>query len=385
MKTILPLLLFFSLSCSGRSQEVAPTPTVTTDSIVPPPKLTLLFAGDLMQHQGQINAASTSTGYDYSDCFRYMRDEIGKADIAIGNLEVTLSGKPYTGYPAFSAPDEYLQAIKDAGFDVLTTANNHCLDRSKKGLERTLLMLDSLRLPHVGTYQDAEARTKRYPLLLEKNGFRIALLSYTYGTNGIKVIAPNVVNYIDKEVIEQDIKAAQALRPDAIIAFMHWGVEYQSLPSNEQKTLADWLLLQGVDHIVGCHPHVVQPLELRTDSVTKQQNIVAYSLGNFISNMSSRRTDGGVLLKMELTKDSTTRVSNCGYSLIWTARPVLIQKKSYTLYPVGVLTDSLPLEARTRLKIFIDDTRSLFLKHNRNVNEYFFSEKIPAENLQNKR
>lgn len=375
MKLSLFLLLLLSFSCSGRSQEPAPASAVM-DSVLPSQKLTLLFAGDLMQHQGQIKAAFTSKGYDYNDCFRHVKQEISKADIAIGNLEVTLGGKPYAGYPAFSAPDEYLQAIKDAGFDVLTTANNHCLDRSKKGLERTILMLDSLHLLHAGTYANADARSQSYPLLLEQNGFRIALLSYTYGTNGIKVTAPNIVNYIDKEVMAQDIEAARALNPDVIIACMHWGIEYQSLPSNEQKSLADWLLAHGVTHVIGCHPHVVQPLELRTDSLTKQQNVVVYSLGNFISNMTSRRTDGGLMLKLELTKDSTVRVSHCAYGLAWTARPVLSGEKNYTIYPVGTVTDSLPSEARNRLKIFIDDTRTLFRKHNRNIDEYFFSKKI---------
>ena len=378
------LLLLLSFSCSGRSQEPEPVSAVM-DSVLPSQKLTLLFAGDLMQHQGQIKAAFTSKGYDYSDCFRHVKEEISKADIAIGNLEVTLGGKPYTGYPAFSAPDEYLQAIKDAGFDVLTTANNHCLDRSKKGLERTILMLDSLHLLHAGTYANADARTLHYPLLLEQNGFRIALLSYTYGTNGIKVIAPNIVNYINKEIMAQDIEIARTQNPDAIIACMHWGIEYESLPSNEQKSLADWLIAQGVTHIIGCHPHVVQPLELRTDSLTKQQHLVAYSLGNFISNMTSRRTDGGLLLKLELTKDSTTRISHCAYSLTWTARPVLSGKKSYTIYPADTPADSLPTEARNRLKIFIDDTRTLLQKHNRNVGEYFFYKKIPVESLENKR
>ena len=384
VRLIFFLLLLLSFSCSGRSQEPVPVSAVM-DSVLPPQKLTLLFAGDLMQHQGQINAASTSTGYDYSDCFRYVKEEISKADIAIANLEVTLGGKPYTGYPAFSAPDEYLQAIKDAGFDVLTTANNHCLDRSRKGLERTILMLDSLRLPHAGTYVNAEARARRYPLLLEQNGFRIALLSYTYGTNGIKVTPPNVVNYIDKKVITQDIEAARTLHPDAIIACMHWGIEYESLPSNEQKSLADWLISQGVTHVIGCHPHVIQPLELRTDSLTKQQNVVAYSLGNFISNMTARRTDGGLMLKLELTKDSVTRVNHCAYSLVWTARPILSGKKNYTLYPVSPLTDSLPEAARNRLKIFIDDTQTLLQKQNRNVGEYIFSKKILEESLENKR
>lgn len=126
-----PLFILLLLcSCSSSSQE-------TKD------KVTLLFVGDLMQHQGQIDAARTPQGYDYSACFKLVKDEIDSADIAIGNLEVTLGGKPYKGYPQFSAPDEFLYAIRDAGFDVLLTANNHCLDRGQKGLERTIAKLDS--------------------------------------------------------------------------------------------------------------------------------------------------------------------------------------------------------------------------------------------------
>ena len=109
-------------------------------------RITLLFVGDLMQHQAQIDAAHVSEGkYDYSSCFSLIKEQISQADLAIGNLEVTLGGRPYRGYPMFSAPDEYLQAIKDAGFDILLTANNHCLDRGKKGMERTILLRYSLR------------------------------------------------------------------------------------------------------------------------------------------------------------------------------------------------------------------------------------------------
>lgn len=373
MKHLASFVLFFlSCSCTSTAQDRRDSVLCATDT-VPVQRLTLLFAGDLMQHQAQIDAARQTNGtYDYSDCFRLVKDEISRADIAIGNLEVTLGGKPYAGYPAFSAPDEYLTAIKDAGFDVLLAANNHCLDRRRKGLERTLLMLDSLHIPHTGTYINKEERDHHSPLLLEQNGFRIALLNYTYGTNGIPVSAPNVVNYIDTLIIAQDIKAAQALHPDALIACLHWGAEYQSLPNKAQTSLADWLIEQGVTHVIGSHPHVVQPMELRTDSLTGQQHAVVYSLGNFISNMSARKTDGGLLFKLELTKDSITRVGKCEYSLVWTARPVLCRKKNHILYPINTATDSLPAEARNRLKIFANDSRTLFKKHNKGVSEYTF-------------
>ncbi len=325
--TLFLMILLLSLSCTSRSQAKRDSIIDTlsdslSDSIFPTDTLRLLFVGDLMQHQGQINAARTSTGYDYSTCFAYVKEEIKKADLSIANLEVTLGGKPYKGYPAFSAPDEFLTAIHDAGFNVLVTANNHSLDRGKSGLERTIQLIDSLKVPHAGTYINADEREKKYPLLLEKNGFRIALLNYTYGTNGIPVTPPNIVNYIDTAIIAKDIEESKAMKPDAIIACMHWGIEYQSLPDKEQKFLADWLIEKGVNHIIGSHPHVVQPIEVRTDSLTNDKHLVVYSLGNYISNMSARRTDGGLMVRMELVKDSTVRLNNCDYSLVWTARLV---------------------------------------------------------------
>lgn len=357
-------------------------------------RITLLFVGDLMQHQAQIDAALTPEGnYDYSPCFSLVKDQISRADIAIGNLEVTLAGTPYRGYPTFSAPDDYLQAIKDAGFDVLLTANNHCLDRGKKGLERTISMLDSLHIPYAGTYRNASERKQRYPLFINKSGFRIALLNYTYGTNGIKVTPPNIVNFIDKDIIRQDILSAQARQPDAIIACMHWGEEYKSLPSREQRELADWLFQQGVTHIIGSHPHVIQPMELRKEGT--RQHIVVYSLGNFISNMSRDNADGGLIFTLQLEKyplpqpirpsysdqshapssESPSlpfpycRVSHCGYNLVWTARPELSGEKNYVLHPVHFPSHSLPQEARKRLIIFTENSRKLLQQHNVGISE----------------
>ena len=165
-------------------------------------------------------------------------------------------------------------------------------------MERTITQIDSLSIPYAGTYRNAAERKQRYPLFIRKKGFCIAILNYTYGTNGIKPSAPNIVNYIDKETILKDIHSARAVHPDAIIACMHWGEEYQSLPNREQRELAGWLLEQGVTHIIGSHPHVIQPMELRTNG--NQQHIIVYSLGNFISNMSAANTDGGLIFTLQL-------------------------------------------------------------------------------------
>ena len=373
-KLYLLLLLLTQFSCIGKAQESRILQGQPIDSIQSD-TLTLLFAGDLMQHTGQIEAARTRNGYDYSSYFKYIKSEIERHDFAIGNLEVTLGGKPYTGYPAFSAPDEYLTAIKEAGFNVLLTANNHSLDRRKKGLERTIQLLDSLRIPHTGTYINSKERERKSPLILEKKGFKVALLNYTYATNGIPVTAPNIVNYIDTTVIAEDIALCKTKNTDAIIACMHWGIEYQSLPSKEQKMLADWLLQKGVTHIIGSHPHVVQPMEVRQDSVTGNKHLVVYSLGNFVSNMSVRRTDGGIMVRMELVKDSTTRLSDCGYSLVWVARPAKTGWKNHSIIPIGLPIDSLSNHARNSLNIFTNDTRSLFNKHNKGIKEYILNSK----------
>lgn len=348
-------LLFFTLSLSAQD------------------RLSLLFVGDLMQHQAQIDAAKRVGGYDYADCFKYVKKEISEADLAIANLEVTLGGKPYSGYPAFSAPDEYLYAIKDAGFDILMTANNHCLDRRKKGLERTILMLDSLKIPHAGTYINKEDREKSYPLLVEKNGFRIVFLNYTYGTNGIEVSFPNIVNYIDKEQIKKDILAARRMFPDVIIACMHWGIEYRSLPEHSERELADWLIEQGVNHVIGSHPHVLQSMEIKKDSRTPARHVVVYSLGNFISNMSKEKTDGGAMVKLELQRIfRITRLADCKYALVWTSRPVLSKKKNFELYPATFLNKPINNEEVSTMKRFLKGARSLFEDHNRGIEEYFF-------------
>ena len=358
-------------------------------------RITLLFVGDLMQHQAQLDAARTTAGtYDYTPCFTHVKEQISQADLAIGNLEVTLGGKPYQGYPAFSAPDEYLTAIQDAGFDILLTANNHCLDRGKQGLERTIQQLETRHIPFAGTYRNIEERKQRYPLFIEKKGFRIALLNYTYGTNGIQVKAPNIVNYMDKEQMAKDIRSAQARRPDAIIACMHWGDEYKRMPNQTQQQLADWLLEQGVTHIIGSHPHVIQPMEIRTSG--HRQHVVVYSLGNFISNMKAPYTDGGVMVTLELEKFPLTnhpippqffpekatfsheptpfmkpycQLARCDYTLVWTLRPEWNATRNFQLIPADYLPESLPQTAQNRRAFFLTKSRELLNKPNQGIEE----------------
>ena len=336
-------------------------------------RITLLFVGDLMQHDAQIKAAKTADGYDYTDCFKHVKEEITQADIAVANLEVTLGGKPYRGYPSFSAPDEFLHAVKDAGFDVLLTSNNHCLDRGSRGLERTILMLDSLDFASAGTYINEEQRRERYPLLVEKNGFRIVFLNYTYGTNGLEPVPPRIVNYIDKKKMKEDIAVARRMRPDAIIACMHWGIEYRLLPQKAEKDLVDWLLAQGVDHVIGSHPHVLQPMEVKKDVHTPAKHLVVYSLGNFISNMSKENTDGGAMVRLELIKYfDIVQMRSCDYSLVWTSRPFLNGKKNFEVYPSGYIDKLVDNKEFMYMNRFLKNARMLFEKNNKGIKEYIF-------------
>lgn len=336
--------------------------------------LTLVFVGDLMQHQSQINAARKGKDvYEYRDCFKYVAPELRKADLAIGNLEVTLGGKPYRGYPAFSAPDAFLKAIQYAGFDVLLFANNHCLDRGSPGARRTLHLMDSLKMVHTGVFRDFTERVRHYPLLVERKGFRVVFLNYTYGTNGLKPTPPLVVNYIDKEQIRKDVMKARLMQPDVIIACMHWGIEYELLPRKEVKRMADFLLGLGVDHVIGGHPHVVQPLEVVEDSVSPSRHLVAYSLGNFISNMSARHTDGGMVVKMVLKKvDSHTRLIDSGYSYVWTSRPEINKKGQFYVFPSSIETKILNFSEKDKMNRYLEGARKVVDAYSKGIKEYFF-------------
>lgn len=335
-------------------------------------RLSLLFVGDIMQHDSNIAAAldPIAHNYDYSACFEYVAPVLRAADLTIGNLELTLAGPPYKGYPQFSAPDALAVELKRIGFDILVTANNHSLDRRRKGVERTLKVLDSLEMPHTGTFRDSMERIQVYPLLVKKNGFQLSLLNYTYGTNGIPVTKPNVVNLIDTVAIKIDLAKARTQQSDAIIVFMHWGAEYQSLPNTEQKRLASLCLREGAKLVIGAHPHVLQPMVWnQTDD-----QLIAYSLGNFVSGQRPRYRDGGAMLWIDLQKIkrdsiSTTSIKNAEYELEWVKK----SNDKFVMMPFRYFEgDTLFVKektAREALALFAKDSRDLFGKHNINVLE----------------
>lgn len=287
--------------------------------------LRLIFAGDIMGHAPQISSAKTATGqYDYTPCFKYVKPILEGADIAIGNLELTLPGKPpYTGYPMFRSPDALATGLKNGGFDLLVTSNNHSNDAHGLGVTNTIETLRKTGFLQTGTFKNQRDRDALYPLMIYKNGFKIALLNYTYDTNGLPTEAPTIVNRIDKPQIAADLAEARARKPHFIIVVMHWGLEYQLTENADQRDLAKFLIQNGADMVIGSHPHVVQPI--RTERVTmpdgsEKEALVVYSLGNFISNQIQPNTDGGILFQVDLLKrkgSPEVRLGEHGMIPVW--------------------------------------------------------------------
>ncbi len=330
--------------------------------------ISLFFVGDLMGHQPMISAAkiSDSNKYEYSHWFQYIKPFIENHDFAIANLEVVLGGEPYTGYPQFSSPDSYADAAKKSGFDFMITANNHSLDRYKKGLERTIDVLDQLKIEHTGTFKDQKSRDENYPFIKTLKNKKIAILNFTYGTNGLKVELPNIVNEIDTVQIKKDIIKAKSLKADFILITIHWGSEYQRNYNASQSELAQWLCDEGADAIIGMHPHVVQPMEILHPKDNKTKNIpVAYSLGNYVSNQRDRYKNGGIGVGLELKiKNGEIVFNDWNYLPFWVhlgGNP-----KGYYVIPVSEweknpLKFKLNSTEENEIKQFGVDTRELLI------------------------
>ena len=269
--------------------------------------------GDIMCHNTQYkDAYNSSTGtYDFSYVFEDIKSYVSEADIAVGNLETTFAGKDrgYSNYPRFNTPEQLAYNLKNFGIDVLSTANNHCMDTNFSGLVSTLNYLDDAGISYMGTNATEEAQDKI--LVKDVNSIKVAFLAFTYGTNGIPVPSDKsfAVNLIDDNLILEQISLAKAQNPDLICVSMHWGIEYQTKQNSEQERLANLLFENGVDVILGSHPHVLQPMEKRTvtleDGSTKDCFVI-YSLGNFMSGQTKTNTRNSVILNMSFTKSGET-------------------------------------------------------------------------------
>jgi poly-gamma-glutamate capsule biosynthesis protein CapA/YwtB (metallophosphatase superfamily) len=312
---------------------------------------TLVAVGDIMMHSPQIPAgynAETKT-YNYNHFFSEVQPILAAGDWVIGNLETPIAGadKGYSGYPQFNAPEALADALKYAGLNILSTANNHSLDRRETGVLKTIDHLRDRDLLYTGTAKSQEEADQQ--LIVTKNDISMAILAYTYGTNGIPVPEGKkyLVNLLDKEQMIEAIHKAREADVDVVTIALHFGQEYQRDPSQQQRELVRDLIAAGADIILGSHPHVVQPyetIEVSDDKGNHRSGFVIYSLGNFISNQgpaqgTAKYTDVGLILNLTIQKqypEGTVRITAIEPVHTWVHKyyDPMIKRRNYRIIPI---------------------------------------------------
>ena len=278
-------------------------------------KVKLKAFGDIMAHMAQIQYAYNKGGgeYDFSEQFTYLKDFVKDSDISIGNYETTTNPDlPVAGFPRFNVPAAYLKDLKETGFDIVSTANNHSMDTELEGVFSTMEAAKEAGLDYVGSFKDKSDRI----LFKEVKGVKLAFLAYTYGCNGREnLIVPreeveNLGYLSDEDQIKKDIGRAKAQGADFVIVYPHWGIEYQSMPNEAQISLGRKMIDWGADLVIGNHPHVVEPVEVY-QAEDGRKGLIAYALGNFISyqnyeNSKDIRVEHSLALEIDLEKDLTS-------------------------------------------------------------------------------
>lgn len=329
--------------------------------------LKISFVGDLMNHTDVFEYARvTSDSFDFNPYFDFVKDEISSADFAIANLETVVFGesKKPSGYPLFNAPISFLDALKFAGFDILALANNHITDYKKEGIIKTMQNIRAKRMESVGAF--ATLLSKDSVKIFKGNDISFALLNYTYDLN-IHNLSPNdkyMVNIIDSNEIKKDIQLAKNYKPDFIVLYYHFGDEYKVLPNNFQKKIVQISINSGADIIIGSHPHVLQPIEMIVDSTKNElKKLVAYSLGNFISNQRKKYTDAGGILSIYLSKNNNkAKIDSVEFIPTWVFKGNIDGKRTYRILPNKFLE-------MNSAKNFLSDNEKLKMKNSIQLNK----------------
>jgi len=318
---MLPLLLFMAhFACLGAQRDT----------------LRISFMGDVMMHYRQIRLAripgadsTKAASYDFSSYYKYTKPIMDSCDISVANMEFPLGVVPFSGYPLFSAPASIVQETMDAGVDLMLAANNHICDKGRRGLDSTYAIYRSFPVKFTGLYRDAIDEQLNNPAIINANGFRIAFINFTYGLNGFSVPEPYIIGQMDSLYIKQAIVRARNRGADFIVALPHWGVEYNLDNHYEQRRWRDKLYRWGVDMIVGTHPHVPQAVEYSSGRIT------AYSLGNYISNMSITYGQVGIMLIATLVRreDGSIETLEPDVRYLWCGKGGFMEP-NYTVVPI---------------------------------------------------
>jgi poly-gamma-glutamate synthesis protein (capsule biosynthesis protein) len=361
---------FFNSSEGEKSESL-----IQQDSIV---TATLCFVGDLMCHSTQFNYAKVGTDtFDFTGVYREVKQYLSAADLTIGNLETVIAGnnKGYSGYPYFNAPDDFIYALKDAGFDLLITANNHALDQGWQGVKRTKEIMSEYNIHNTGTFLSQEDRDSIR--IFNISSIKIAILAYSENTNGLPIPKGKdfVINLIDEELIKKDINKAREKNADIVLVHLHYGPEYNREPSDYQKQIVQNIIELGADIIVGGHPHVIQPFDFfQTRNTKLDSGFVAYSLGNFISNQRWRYSDAGVIINLEISKNILTDsiyIKEVNYLPTWVFRGQTDFGREYIVLPSYNSDDStyyyLNNQDKKLMREAYSDTKEIIHKYSTNT------------------
>ncbi|MBU8917316.1 CapA family protein [Bacillus sp. FJAT-29953] len=273
-------------------------------------KITVGAIGDILIHSPVYQDAFNGASYNFDPMFEDVKALLEKPDVLTANQESVLGGTELglSSYPTFNSPHSVADALAMNGVDIVSNANNHSLDKGERGIQSEAAYLNAIGLRYVGSFVDEKDReTLR---IIEKNGIKLAFLSYTYGTNGIPVPKGKdyLVNLINRDHMQEEIHRAKD-KADVVVVSIHWGNEYQRIPNTDQKDLARFLAGEGADIIFGSHPHVLQPMEW-IDNPDGRKTFVVYSLGNFISAQYGEYKDIGGMAEVEVTKQTTEQGSS---------------------------------------------------------------------------
>ncbi|MBN1637378.1 MAG: CapA family protein [Ignavibacteriales bacterium] len=377
LKFILPIVALFLLYViiTPKATIGEETKNSVQDSVV---TISFCMVGDLMCHSVQFEYAQVKKdSFNFKPVYRYVKSYIESVDFAMGNLETVLGGgKKFSGFPFFNSPDAYLEALKYSGFDLLMTSNNHCLDQKKEGLLRTIDRLNEKKIHYVGTFNSQRDRDSIR--IYNIKGLTFAVLAYTFSTNGIPLPsgAPYTVNMLEEKLLVSDLKRAKEKNPDIVIVYFHWGDEYQRYPNAYQKKFMKVSVDNGADIILGSHPHVLQPVDFyATKNANLDTGIVAYSLGNFVSNQRKRYTDSGTILNFSITKDvakDSVYLSDVSFIPTYVFKGNTSNGREYIILPSEIATkDTLPeflsKGDRTYIKQCFNDTKDIITAYNKKI------------------
>lgn len=382
--------------CSAQQKQQIPSEkkeeTIATEKIKDEKPLqpvikeaSIAVVGDIMVHDYQYNEAyDKATGtYNFMHNFQDVKKYFQDYDFVIGNLETTFGGDkiPISSYPMFNTPDSFLDALKDAGFDLVTTANNHCMDTFESGVVRTLDKLDEYGIKHVGTYRSEEESNKI--LIQEINGIKFAFLSYTYGTNGIYVPQTYLVNLMTEKKIKADIMKAKK-EADMVIVLPHMGNEYETAPRQIFIDWADLMFASGADIILASHPHVLQPMEYRTiqnEDGSTRTGFIIYSLGNFISSQTTPPRNASIVLHINIqqTDDKKPMITQVSFVPIWTQ---FRNASDQNHFMVRSVYDMLTLPEETRYDVIRPKDYKRVLEIQTETTGALLGKEIPLEQIQ---